>query len=778
MAEKKTIQGIVPTGPDSDRSELERALGENKKFLQAIIETEPECVKLVASDGTLIMMNRAGLDMIQVSSLDQARGKSIYPLILPEYRESFVKLTEGVFQGKPGTLTFEMRGVRGRRRWLETHAVPLRNDQDEIVALLGITRDVTERKQTEESLKKERDFTAAVLNTVGSIVVVLDRDGKIVRFNRACEEASGYRFEEVQGRHVWDFLIPQEQVEGVKKVFENLNAGMFPNKYDNYWLAKNGQRRLIAWANTVILTADGSVEYIIATGIDVTEHRRAEEALLEEKRFSDAVIDNLPGTFYICDKQGSLIRWNKNVQEVTGYTGNELSGMNMSGLFLEDRELMAAKMKEVYDTGKASAEARILTKSGAHVPFLLTGFRLIIHDQQYLVCVGVDVSERKRLEDQLRQAQKMESIGTLAGGIAHDFNNILTAVIGYGNLLQKRIDEQDPLRFYVEQIIGAANRAAGLTRGLLAYGRQQILNPQPVDLNEIIRNMERLLARLIGEDVEFRSVLAEKEITVLADTGQIEQVLMNLVTNARDAMPGGGSLFLETETVELGEDEAKARGLRRPGTYALLTVTDTGSGMEADTRERIFEPFFTTKEVGKGTGLGLAIVYGTIKQHNGSVEVESEPGRGAAFKIYLPVVPEETDASRSVVLSPLEGGTETILVAEDDETVRNLTASVLTQFGYSVIQAEDGEAAVKKFSENRDKVRMLLLDVIMPKKNGREVFDKIRIFKPDVKALFLSGYTADIINQKGLLDKEFNFILKPVAINDLLRKVRAILDGK
>ncbi len=276
-----------------------------------------------------------------------------------------------------------------------------------------------------------------MLDTVGSMVVVLDRDGRIVRFNRSCEEVSGYRFEEVQGRHVWDFLIPQEQVEEVKKVFENLNAGMFPNKYENYWVAKNGQRRLISWANTSILAADGSVEYIIPTGIDVTEHRRAEEALLEEKRFSDAVIDNLPGTFYICDEQGSLIRWNKNVQEVTGYTGKELSGMNISGLFLEDRELMAAKMKEVYDTGKASTEARILTKSGARIPFLLTGFRLIIHDQQYLVCVGIDVSERKRLEDQLRQAQKMESIGTLAGGIAHDFNNILTAVIGYGNLLQK-----------------------------------------------------------------------------------------------------------------------------------------------------------------------------------------------------------------------------------------------------------------------------------------------------------------------------------------------------
>ncbi|HEY6011343.1 MAG TPA: PAS domain S-box protein, partial [Nitrospirota bacterium] len=379
--------------------QLETEYIENRKFLQAIIEAEPECVKLLASDGTLIFMNSSGLSMIEVDSLDQIKGKSLLSFVLPEHHQAFKKLTEDVFQGNSGNLEFEVQGSKGARLWVDTRAVPLRNDRDEIIALLGITRNVTARKQAEEVLKKERDFTSAVLDTVGAIVVVLDREGRIVRFNRACEEVSGYTYEEVRGRHVWDFLIPPEQVAGVKNVFRNLTSGMFPNKYDNYWVAKDGQRKLIAWSNTALLGEDGSVEYVVPTGIDI--------------------------------------------------------------------------------------------------------------------------SERKRLEDQLRHSQKMESIGTLAGGIAHDFNNILTAIIGYGNLLQMKMRDDDPLRHNVDQILASANRAANLTLGLLAYSRKQILNPQPVNLNEVIRKVERLLVRLIGEDVELKTILADQAMVVLADAGQI-----------------------------------------------------------------------------------------------------------------------------------------------------------------------------------------------------------------------------------------------------------------
>jgi PAS domain S-box-containing protein len=756
---------------------FEQELLESKEFLQAIVETEPECVKLVNQDGTLIMMNRAGLAMIEVDTLEEARGKSLYSIIDSPYREAFRNLTEAVFRGTPGNLTFEMTGARGRRLWLETHAVPLRDESNKVIALLAITRDVTEQKRSEEALKKERDFIAAVLDTVDSMVLVLDRTGKIVRFNRACEKMSGYFFDEVSGRYVWDFLIPPEQVDSVKKVFQNLTAGALPGKYENYWMAKDGQRKLIAWSNTVLLDRDGAVEYVIPTGIDITEHRQAEAALLQEKNFSDGIIDSLPGTFYICDEEGRLIRWNNNEKEVTGYSVEELARLNVLDLFQADRTLVADKMKEVFETGRASTEARLVTKSGVPIPFLLSGYRMTMNGKRYLVGVGIDISERKRLEEQLRQSQKMECLGTLSGGIAHDFNNILTAIIGYGNLVQMKMNEDDPLRNNIEQILASADRAASLTQGLLAYSRKQVLNPQPVSLNKIIAKVEHLLARLIGEDVDLKTIPAGGDTTVLADAGQIEQVLMNLATNARDAMPDGGNLFIETERVDVDAAFARTYEFPKPGRYVLIAVTDSGKGMDERTRERIFEPFFTTKEVGRGTGLGLAMVYGIVKQHGGSIQVYSEEGRGTTFKIYLPVASPLAE-TEPVEPPPVEGGTETILLAEDDITVRRLTSSILEQSGYTVIQAENGEDAVNKFMANREKVRLLILDVIMPKKNGKEVYEKIRIFKPDIKALFFSGYTADIIHQKGLLDRGLDLLLKPVPMNDLLRRVRTILDGR
>jgi two-component system cell cycle sensor histidine kinase/response regulator CckA len=774
-----SVHGKSLPGHDTvDGKQMAAELSENKKLLQAIIETEPECVKLVASDGTLIMMNRAGLEMIQADSLEQVKGKSLYLLIMPEYREAFRKLTAGVFQGNPGTLTFEMTGVKGRRRWLNTHAVPLRNDRDEIIALLGITRDVTEQKRVEEDLKKERDFVSAVLNTEGAIVLVLSSDGRIVRFNRACEVVSGYTFEELQGRFVWDFLIPPEQVEGVNKVFNALTAGMFPNKYENYWVAKDGQRKLIAWSNTALHAADGRVEYVIATGIDITEHRKADGALLEEKKFSDVVIDSLPGLFYIIDEAGNIIRWNKNLQEMFGYSPEELVNKNALDFFREDRELVSRKIHEVFQSGSAQVEARMVTKDGVSISFMLTGFRIIMNDNPYLVGVGIDISERKRLEYELRHSQKMESIGTLAGGISHDFNNILTAIIGYGSLLQMKMRDDDPLKHNVNQILASANRASNLTQGLLAYSRKQILNPRLVNLNEIIIKVERLLERIIGDDVEFKRILTDKDVTVLADPGQIEQILMNIATNARDAMPDGGYLYIETQRVDLDEALAKAHDIRNPGTYAQILVTDSGTGMDQNTRERIFEPFFTTKDVGRGTGLGLAMVYGIIKQHLGFVEVESEIGMGTTLKIYLPIAQKAEEARPPVGLPFDRGGTETLLVAEDDEIVRNYITSALTQFGYSVIQAENGEEAVRKFMANRGAIKLLLLDIMMPKKNGKEVYDKIRIFEPDIKALFLSGYSADIMGKKGLLEKGLNFLYKPIPMDELLRKVRSVLDEK
>jgi len=776
----------------TQKNPLPARMLESKNFLQTIIDTEPECVKLVASDGTLIMMNPAGLSMIQVDSLEQVKGKSVYGLVTPQYREAFKKLTEEVFQGKTGNLTFEMRGVKGRRLWLNTHAVPLRNDQDEIIALLGITRDVTERKKFEETILEQKRFAENLVASSAVATFVLDPRHKVVVWNRACEELTGKASSDMVGtddhwkafygqKHptLADLLIDGTMDQGPSLYSTFAPSVLIPNgqRAERWVPALNGKDRYLTFDAAPVYDSKGQLSVVIETIHDVTERKQAEESLKEEKKFSDAVIDSLPGIFYICDEQGTLIRWNNNLLEVAGYSGEVLSHMNVSGLFLEDRELMTGKMKEAFELGRVSTEARILTKRGARIPFLLTGFRMIMNDKRYLVGTGIDISERKRLEDELRQSQKMESIGTLAGGISHDFNNILTAIIGYGSILQRKLDAKDPLRYNADQILKAANRAAGLTRGLLAYSRKQILNPQPVNVNEIVVKVERFLARLIGEDVELKSILAEQEITVLADADQIEQVLMNLATNARDAMPDGGYIYIETRLVELDEASAKARELRRPGAYAQISVTDSGMGMDEKSRERIFEPFFTTKDVGRGTGLGLAMAYGIIKQHNGAIEVESEAGLGTTFRIYLPVV-QRTAETQSAAFPAVKGGTETILVAEDDEVVRSLVTSALTQSGYTVIQAENGEEAVNKFMDNRGAIKLLLLDVLMPKKNGKEVYDKIRIFEPGVKALFISGYTADVMHQKGLLDEGLNFMLKPVPMDDLMRKVREVLDGE
>lgn len=385
-------------------------------------------------------------------------------------------------------------------------------------------------------------------------------------------------------------------------------------------------------------------------------------------------------------------------------------------------------------------------------------------------------TEKERLEEQLRHAQKMEAVGTLAGGIAHDFNNILTAIIGYGGLLQMQIDKDEPSWHYVKQILGSAEKAANLTRHLLAFSRKHLIELKPVNLNESIKSVERLLKRLIREDIEIKVNLARENLIVMADSGLIEQALMNLATNARDAMPGGGVLTIATESVELDREFFKASNYERPGRYALLSVMDTGMGMDEKTRERIFDPFFTTKEVGMGTGLGLSMVYGIIKQHEGYIDVSSKPGKGTTFSIYLRLIDSKIEEKRSKTLGPPEGGTETVLIAEDEESVRMLAKEILERYGYNVLEATDGEDAVRKFMKNKEKIQIILLDVVMPKKNGKEVYEEIVRVRPGIKALFISGYTSDIIHKQGIIDEGISFISKPISPEVLLGKVREVLD--
>ncbi len=395
----------------------------------------------------------------------------------------------------------------------------------------------------------------------------------------------------------------------------------------------------------------------------------------------------------------------------------------------------------------------------------------------------LEISERKHAEEekdklqaQLLHAQKMEAIGQLAGGLAHDFNNVLTAIMGYGNLLLMKIDKNSPLKNYAENMLTASQRAATLVSSLRAFSRKQVTDPEPVDVNRIIKGVETLIIRLIRDDVELKTLLTDQDLTVMADANQIDQVLMNLATNARDAMPDGGSLTIGTEVIKIDDEFIRFHGYGEVQQYALITVSDTGVGIDEETKARIFEPFFTTKDVDKGTGLGLAMVYGIIKQHNGYISVSSELGKGTTFRIYLPLIQSDVIEKKTELVPVMRKGTETILLVEDNAMVRGAANVMLTEAGYKVLEAVDGEDAIHKFMENKDRIHLLILDVIMPKKNGKEVYEAVKKVKPDIKIIFTSGYTADIIHRKGIVEEGSDLISKPFSPYVLLEKIRNVLD--
>lgn len=513
--------------------------------------------------------------------------------------------------------------------------------------------------------------------------------------------------------------------------------------------------------------------------------KESEEALRRSEQFIKNILESVGEGFSVVDREYRVVTANKaygdqfkvSIEDIMGKHCYELSHQTDRPCYETGTECPA---KHTFETGEPHTVTHThRDKEGNPVYVEVRSYPMkdASGDVVSVIKVTNDITEKRKLEDQLRHAQKMEAVGRLAGGVAHDFNNILTAIIGYGNILQMKIGEGDPVRVYVNQILGASEKAAHLTQSLLAFSRRQIIRPMPVNLNEIIERVEKLLLRLIGEDIELKMTLTDRDFTIMADSGQIEQVLMNLATNARDAMPEGGLITISTELMELDDKFIKAHGYDvKPGVYSVLSVTDTGAGMDEDTRKRIFEPFFTTKEVGKGTGLGLSIIYGIVRQHNGYINVYSEPNKGTTFKIYLPVIKSVIEETERATLPPPRGGTETVLLAEDDEAVRELIRVVLDRFGYKVIGAVDGEDAVIKFKENRD-IELVILDVIMPKKDGKTAYQDMKKVRPEIKAIFTSGYSTDIIDEKGVLEEGVNFIPKPVLPNDLLRKVREVLDG-
>jgi len=510
-----------------------------------------------------------------------------------------------------------------------------------------------------------------------------------------------------------------------------------------------------------------------------------ERMQIEEKHaILSAAVEQSTECVVITDLEGNIVYVNPVFERNTGYSVSEAIGKKPS--ILKSEKHSSEYYSKLWFALKSAGSwsGILINKRKDGTLFEEETSISTVSDSKgrpaYYVAVKRDVTNERRLEEQLRQAQKMEAIGQLTGGIAHDFNNFLTAILGFSSLLQMKYEDDKDAQSnsYLQNIISAAEKAANMTNSLMAFSRKRIINIRPALLNDIIKGMERLLQRVITENVELKTSLTDEGTIIMADTGQIEQVLLNLVANARDAMPKGGTVFIKTEVVHIDEKFVRPHGYGKPGDYVLLSVSDTGIGMDEMTRERIFEPFFTTKEVGKGTGLGLSIVYGIVKQHNGYIDVNSELGKGATFNIYFPIIESTLESTETKKKAVHTGGTETILLAEDEIEVRRLVKTVLEEFGYKVIEAADGEDAVDRFMENKDEINLILLDVIMPKKNGREAYNKIKNISPDVKAIFISGYTEDIIKREDIFEMGLNFIAKPVSPSDLLEKIREVLDKR
>ncbi|MBI5142973.1 MAG: response regulator [Nitrospirae bacterium] len=657
--------------------------------------------------------------------------------------------------------------------------------KDNLIRLLPSIRralgEANERRARRHSEALYRSLFENMLNSVVHCRMIF-RDGlpvdmEYISVNPAFEAVTGIK-ENVVGRRISE-VIPgycQDNPESLE-MFGRVALTGEPTRWEHYLTS------LDRWF-TFSIYSPAHGEVVIVTE-NITSRKKAEQEREDYSRRLELLLETAGEGIFGVNTEGRITFINQAAIRLLGLPKAELIGRNSHEVFHSHRSDEVdypwndcPLCKTLSDGISRSGEETYYKADGSGFPIEFTSTAIIEGDvTSGAVMLFRDITERRKIEDDLRQAQKLEGIGQLAGGIAHDFNNVLGAVIGFSGLLQMKIDRSGPLANYVDEIIAAGRRGVAMTQQILAFSRKQVLDMRAVNLNEIVRNLEKMLRRLVREDISIQYDLADENMVVHADASQIDQILINLATNARDAMPGGGRLGIATKTFVMDSEYIKTHGYGSPGKYAVITVWDTGSGMDNKTRLRIFEPFFTTKECGKGTGLGLAVVHGIVKQHNGYINVYSETGRGTVFKIYLPLTEHVVDRADSQPDELIRGGTETILIAEDDDSLRSLSITVLSQYGYTVIDAADGEEAVLKFAENRDKIKLVILDGIMPQKNGKEAYAEIQQLCPDMKAIFISGYTEEIFPLEGIHDKTAVFMHKPVTSGNLLRKVREVLDG-
>ncbi len=787
----------------TDRKQVEDAIKESERKWRNVLIDTPQIGISLDPNARIIFANNHFLSLTGWKKED-VLGRNWFETFIPDdVREKVREIFSTIMQtgNTQGLSSFENEILTrsGERRYVSWSNVITKDPQGTIVDVTCLGIDMTEREKAEEALRDSESRYRLLADNASDVIWTMNMEQEYTYFSPSVKKLRGYTPEEAIQIPVEKTLTPESHEMAMQILMEEIalehESGVdFDRRriMELEQFCKDGSTIWTEVTTSFIRDQNGMPIGIYGIARNITERRNAERLIREsEEKYRSLVEGSLQGVVIAQDDPLRLIFANRTMSEITGFDKNELLEMGPEQLALliheDDRSRFFSNFRNrIAGKDTPSLDSyRIIKKNGDMSWVQTHSSRIEYLGRLSTLTVFVDISdlqkaeqEKAKLQDQLVQAQKMESIGRLAGGVAHDFNNILTGINGYAEMILEGLESGDPMWADMKEIKSAGERAAGLTAQLLAFSRKQIISPKVIRPNDIIERSRKMIGRIIGEDIDMQFKPARKLGRIKADPSQLDQILVNLSVNAKEAMPDGGKLIIETQNVHLSPEFCEPHEDAEPGDYVMLAVTDTGCGMDRETQLKIFEPFFSTKGRDQGTGLGLATVYGIVKQNKGLIKVYSEIDIGTTFKVYFPRVMEEADRLSKEKGTDLPKGTETVLLVEDEAMVRKLARKILERQGYEVIEMENGGSAYAYFDEHDDPVGLLLTDVVMPNMNGKTLFNKLKEKRPGLKAIFMSGYTENAIAHHGVLDEGTHFIQKPFTIETLARMVRKVLDEK